>query len=171
MSINEGGGFGDWGAIIVLFVIAAMFGWGGNGLGGGNGVNNGYVLSSDFAMTERKLDSITNGLCDGFYTQAQMNNATNMQMMQGFNEINYNGAIRHCETLQAIDKTGDRIIDYLTNEKVQNLRDENQALRLAASQAAQNAYLINELRPAPIPAFQVPAPWNYGNNGNCNCGY
>ena len=47
MSLNESGGFGDWGAIIVLFVIAAMFGWGGNGLGGGNGVNNGYVLSSD----------------------------------------------------------------------------------------------------------------------------
>lgn len=170
MSINEGGGFGDWGAIIVLFVIAAMFGWGGNGLGnGGGGVNNGYVLSSDFAMTERKLDSITNGLCDGFYTQAQMNNATNMQMMQGFNEVNYNGAIRHCETLQAIDKTGDRIIDYLTNEKVQNLRDENQALRLAASQAAQNTYLIDQLRPAPIPAFQVAAPWQYGTGG-CSCG-
>ena len=170
MSINENGGLGDWSGIILLFLVFALFGWGGN-FGGGNGVNNGYVLSSDFAMTERKLDSITNGLCDGFYTQAQMNNATNMQMMQGFNGINYNMATQHCQTLQSIDKTGDRIIDYLNADKIQNLRDENQALKLAASQAAQNAYLINELRPAPIPAFSVPAPWCYGNNGGCNCGY
>lgn len=170
MSINEnGGGFGDWGGIILLFVIAAMFGWGGIG-NGGVGVNNGYVLGSDFAMTERKLDSIANGMCDGFYTQAQMNNNTNMQMMQGFNGVNYNMATQHCETMREIDKTGDRIIDYLNADKMQTLRDENQALKLAASQMAQNEYLINQLRPAPIPAFTVAAPWQYGNN-NCGCPY
>ncbi len=166
MSINENGGFGDWGGIILLFVIAAMFGWGGIGNGGG-GVNNGYVLTSDFAMTERKLDSITNGLCDGFYTQAQMNNATNMNMMQGFNEVNYNGAMRHCETLQAIDKNADRIIDYLNAGKIEALRDENAALKLAASQMAQNEYIINRLNPPPIPAYTVPAPWGCGNNRCC----
>lgn len=168
MSLNESGGFGDWGAIIVLFVIAAMFGWGGNGLGGGNGVNNGYVLSSDFAMTERKLDSITNGLCDGFYTNAQLNNNIAMQMMQGFNTVNYTAATQHCETMREIDRTGDRVIEYLNAEKMQNLRDEVQALRLAASQAKQNEAIISALRPYPVPAFEVPAPWNYGN-GNCAC--
>lgn len=168
MSISEnGGGFGDWGGIILLFVIAAMFGWGG-GLGGGNGVNNGYVLSSDFAMTERKLDSIANGLCDGFYTNAQLNNNIAMQMMQGFNTVNYNAATQHCETMREIDRTGDRVIEYLNAEKMQNLRDEVQALRLAASQAKQNEAIISALRPYPVPAFEVPAPWNYGN-GNCAC--
>lgn len=169
MSISEnGGGFGDWGGIILLFVIAAMFGWGG-GLGnGGGGVNNGYVLSSDFAMTERKLDSIANGLCDGFYTNAQLNNNIAMQMMQGFNTVNYNAATQHCETMREIDRTGDRVIEYLNNEKMQNLRDEVQALRLAASQAKQNEAIISALRPYPVPAFEVPAPWNYGN-GNCAC--
>ena len=75
-----------------------------------------------------------------------------------------------CNTLQAIDKLGDRIIDYMSNEKVQALRDENQALRLAASQSAQNAFitanqeaqtaeLIRRLgRDCPVPAYVVPNP-------------
>lgn len=49
-----------------------------------------------------------------------------------------------------------------------------QALNLAASQAAQNQYLVQQLRPAAVPAFNVPNPYaSYGygcycNNGNCN---
>lgn len=64
-----------------------------------------------------------------------------------------------CATLQAIDKVGDRIIDYLANDKAQALRDENQALRLQASQTAQNAYLVSQLRPCPVPAYNVPNPF------------
>lgn len=79
-----------------------------------------------------------------------------------------------CATLQAIDKVGDRIIDYLAADKAQALRDENQALRLAASQQAQNNYLINQLRPCPIPAYPTCNPWaaSYGfgtSNGCCGC--
>jgi hypothetical protein len=75
----------------------------------------------------------------------------------------------NCNTLQAIDKLGDRIIDYMAAEKTQALRDENQALRLAASQAKQNQYLINELRPCPIPAYITCNPYA-ANYGNCGCG-
>lgn len=71
----------------------------------------------------------------------------------------YDAQSMSCQTLQAIDKLGDRIIDYMAAEKAQTLRDENQALRLAASQTAQNAYLINQLKqPCPIPAYTVPNP-------------
>lgn len=45
------------------------------------------------------------------------------------------------------------------------------ALELAASQAAQNQYLVNALgEKAPVPAFRVPAPWQWQNNnsGCCN---
>ncbi len=172
MSINENGGAfgGDWSGFIILFLVFAMFGWGGRGFGnGGGGVNDGYVLTSDFAMTERKLDSITNGLCSGFYDSAMQNNGINTNIMQGFNGVNYNMSTQHCETMREIDRTGDRVIEYLNAEKMQNLRDEVQALRLAASQQAQNAYLIDQLRPTPIPAFQVAAPWQYGNNCGCHC--
>lgn len=44
------------------------------------------------------------------------------------------------------------------------------ALELAASQQAQNQYLVNALgAKVPIPAFNVPAPWQY-NQGNVCCG-
>jgi hypothetical protein len=64
----------------------------------------------------------------------------------------------NCNTLQAIDKVGDRIIDYLANEKTQALRDENFALRLSASQAKQNEVLLGKLSPCPTPAYVVPNP-------------
>lgn len=79
----------------------------------------------------------------------------------------------NCNTLQAIDKLGDRIIDYMTAEKTQALRDENMSLRLAASQAKQNQYLIDQIKPCPIPAYitcnPYAASYGYGYN-NCGCG-
>ena len=204
-----------WGADgawwIVLFLI---FGWGRNGFGGFGGGSgsavDGYVLTSDFANIERKIDGVNTGLCDGFYTQAQLVNGVNMNIMQGNNAIqsqlaqcccdiregisginynlatqacgigrqiesgfaqtNYNMAAQNCQTLQAIDKVGDRVIDYLANEKMQSLRDENQALRLAASQQAQNNYLVDQLgQKCPIPAYITCNPFAPVQN-NCCCG-
>lgn len=108
----------------------------------------------------------------------------------------YDAQTYNCNTLQAIDKLGDRIIDYMANEKAQALRDENFALKLQASQAAQNTFitanqqaqtaeLIRRLgADCPTPAYvvQPPTPVNFplnccgqvqfsnsGNNG-CGCG-
>lgn len=88
-----------------------------------------------------------------------------MNMQNRFDAQAYN-----CNTLQAIDKLGDRIIDYMSAEKTQALRDENFALRLQASQAKQNAYLVNELRPCPIPAYITCNPYAYTNPCNTGCG-
>lgn len=77
---NRSGLFGGdgWWAIIIF---ALIFGWGngGYGFGGGNsgGVVDGYVLTSDFANIERKIDAVNNGVCDGFY-------AMNTGMLNGF---------------------------------------------------------------------------------------
>lgn len=91
-----------------------------------------------------------------------------MNMQNRFDAQAYN-----CNTLQAIDKLGDRIIDYMSAEKLQALRDENQALRLSASQAKQNAYLVNELRPCPVPAYitcnPFAASYGLGYNNGCGC--
>ena len=87
---SNGGGFGAGGEgswfIIILFLFAFL-GWGNGGCGNnGNsgGVVDGYVLTSDFANVERKIDSVNQGLCDGFYQQAQLVNGTNMAMANGF---------------------------------------------------------------------------------------
>lgn len=76
----------------------------------------------------------------------------------------------HCATLQALDKVGDRIIDYLAADKAQALRDENFTLKLAASQQAQSNYLVNQLRPCPVPAYITCNPWaaSYGFNSGYN---
>ena len=81
MGGNGWGGFGgDNGWWVILFLII-ICGWGGygNGFGnrGGNGAVDGYVLTSDFANIERKLDGVNNGICDGFY-------AMNTGMLNGF---------------------------------------------------------------------------------------
>lgn len=235
----------DWAWIVILLLFGGGRGFG--GFGGGSGVGENYVLATDFANLERKMDGINNGLCDGFYAQNtnMLNGFAGVQqtLCQGFSGINssianlgyqqaqcccdlkgeikdvaYGNAMNtntisrqisdcccdlekmnmqnrfdaqayNCNTLQAIDKLGDRIIDYMSNEKVQALRDENQALRLAASQSAQNAYitasqeaqtaeLIRRLgRDCPVPAYVVPNPnccygnpYGVGYNNGCGCG-
>ena len=92
----------------------------------------------------------------------------------------------NCNTLQAIDKLGDRIIDFITQDKIATLTAENQSLKFAASQSAQNAFitanqeaqtaeLIRRLStPCPVPAYVVPNPNccydNYGVTFNKNFG-
>lgn len=86
----------------------------------------------------------------------------------------FDAAQANCGTLQAIDKLGDRIIGYMADRDTQNLRDELQGYRLAASQAKQNQYLIDQLRPCPIPAYitcnPYAASYGFAQNGNCGCG-
>lgn len=66
------------------------------------------------------------------------------------------------------------ILDFLVQDKISTLQEENQTLKLKASQAAQNQYLVNELRPCPIPAYVTCNPWassySYNGYGACGCG-
>ena len=89
---NGFGGYGDgaWWIIILL-----LFGYGRNGFGGfgGNGgVGENYVLATDFATIERKLDGINNGICDSTFA---LNNTINNgffgvqnSLTQGFSGLN-----------------------------------------------------------------------------------
>lgn len=217
---GNGFGFGGDGAwfLIILFLFA-FCGWGGNGWGNnGNsgGVVDGYVLTSDFANVERKIDSVNQGLCDGFYQQAQLANGTNMAMANGFAQaelshsnqqaalmqqlsamqmqaancccenraaiaqVRYDMATQACDTRNTVQNaTRDivenqnansrAILDFLTNSKMRDLESANQELRLAASQAAQNNYLISQLRPTPIPAYASCNPWAGSYTGCSGC--
>lgn len=76
---NDDGMFGgnSWAWIVVLFLFMwGRGGWGfGNGSdGNGSGAANGYVLATDFANIERKLDGINNGICDSTFA---LNNTIN----------------------------------------------------------------------------------------------
>ena len=212
---NSGGwgGFGgDDGWWIILFFIV-LFGWGGFG-GNRGGVTDGYILASDFANIERKLDGVNNGLCDGFFAQAQLINGVQQNLSNGFMsaelsranqqsalmaqlfqmqmqsqecccenraavaQVRYDMASQACDTRNTVQNAARDIIDnangnskaildFLVQSKMRDLESENQSLKLAASQAAQNSYLVSALRPSPIPAYQVANPYfcNYG----CGC--
>lgn len=91
-------------------------------------------------------------------------------MERGFADLGYALATQSCDTRRTIgdsardiienNNAGVRsILDFLTQDKIATLTAENQGLRLAASQAAQNAYLVGELRPCPVPAYTVPNPY------------
>lgn len=199
------GGFGDGnGWWIILFFLVLFGGWGGNGFGGNRGgVSDGYVLTSDFANIERKLDGINNGICDSTFA---LNNSikdgfsaaeiarcnAQMAFMQQLNalqaqiascccdnreaiaQVRYDMATQGCETRNLIQSStrdiidnqnanSRAILDFLTNSRMHDLESENQGLRLAASQSAQNTYLISQLRPTPIPAYQSCNPWVSSN--------
>lgn len=235
---NNGWG-NDYAWIIILFLI---FGWGRNGFGGGfggnsGGVADGYVLASDFAQVDRKLDTISNGICDstfalnntmtnGFAATQQtlcqgfsgINQAITMngyetrlgvqglasqlancccdirqqisdcccQTQRGLDGVNYNMAMNTNAIQQTLCNNTRDIIDNQNanyralhdeilanriedkNAQIAAQQNEINALRLRASQEAQNTYLINQLKPCPSPAYVVPNPNCCYSTCGCN---
>ena len=136
--------------------------------------------------------AMNTGMLNGFSNVAQdINNGTNIinagltglgtQMAQcccdiryenakNFADLNYNLATQACDTRHAITDSTRQIIDFLTQDKIATLTAENQSLKFAASQAAQNAFiaanqdaqtaeLLRRLdAPVPVPAYMVPNP-------------
>lgn len=208
---NGGGGFGNFADgswfIIILFLFAFL-GWGNGGYGGG-GVQENYVLTSDFAQVERKLDGIANGICDSTFA---LNNAiTNGFSVAELSKANQQSALMErlanmsaqaadccCKTqtniadLKYTVSNGTRdvvenqnantraILDAITANRIEDKNNQiamqNQKifqLELAASQSAQNAYLIDQLGyhcPKAAYVVQPPQPVTFPNGG-CNCGY
>ena len=226
---NNGGfnGNGDNAWWIILFLIFGLGRNGFGGYGGGSGVADNYVLATDFATIERKLDGVNSGICDATFAlnNTMTNGFANVQqtLCQGFSGVNQaisNSAFNTerglwnlssqfadccCQTQRAIDgvnynmamntngiqqtlcnTTRDLIENQNANyralhdEIVANrMEDKNaqiaaqqneiNALRLAASQAKQNSYLVNELRPCPVPAYITCNPYQSYNQCGCGC--
>ena len=110
--------------------------------------------------TQRLLER---GLCEVNYNILTQSNATNTNIASAARDIieNNNNGVRS-------------ILDFLTQDKISTLQAENQALRLTASQQAQNAFLIDQLgTKAPVPAYVVANPYaSYGSvyyNAGCGC--
>ena len=179
------------------------------------GFNNSAVLANlnDLALGQAGIQQT---LCQGFngVNTAIMQSGYNTQA--GFNSLSHQLADCCCGTQRAIDgvkyaiaeqacdtrhsiynSTRDiidnanansrAILDFLTQDKIATLTAENQSLKFAASQSAQNAFitanqeaqtaeLIRRLgRDCPVPAYVVPNP-NCCYNANvtfgngCGCG-
>ena len=191
------GGQGSWFWIVVLFLF--MFGFGRNGWGNdaNNGALTRAEMTDGFNNQSilNKLNGLENGLCDGFYAQ----NTTMLQGFSGIgNQIMQNqfamkecccetnrniDAVRYenskntCEITTAIHNEGEQTRALIQANTIQNLRDrldaksqELQTANFQLSQQAQNATLINELRPCAKPAYITCSPYQARNFGcGCDC--
>lgn len=95
-------------------------------------------------------------------------------------QVRYDMATQACDTrntvqnatrdiIDANNQNSRAILDFLTQSKLSDLQTENQNLKLAASQAAQNNYLISQLRPCHSPAYITCNPWAGSGYGGCGC--
>ena len=161
-------------------------------LTGFNGINT-NIMQTGFGIQQAiNADTVanmqnTNALqtqlaqccCDNREGQAQIryDMATNACAIQ--NSMNNNTR----DLLENQNSNTRAILDYLCQKETADLRAENQALKLAASQSNQNAVLqaamdantaeiLRRTAPLPVPAYQVPNPNTYygcGCNTGCNC--
>lgn len=111
-------------------------------------------------------------------------NFVNSSVERGFSSVAYETANQTCELKNAIAAQTQVINDKFCQLEMRemarenrNLRDQVQAYQLSASQQAQTANIVNQIRPCPTPAYVVPNPYGCGCNNygypfsnSCGCG-
>mgnify|MGYP006993855865 CR=1 FL=1 len=166
-------------------------------------------LSDGFGDLTAQSRYIQNGICDGFYAMNSgmltgFNNIDKTVMQNGYetrnaiaglssqlsncccetnrniDSVNYNMSRNTCDIIQANNANTQRIIDYLTNDKIETLNREltlaqNQLSQVAQTSAINNSInnVVNELRPIAKPAYITCSPYQstYGFPSGCaNCG-
>ena len=194
------GGDGWWIILFVIILFGwGGNGWGGNNSDGvNNGLCDGFYAMNTGMLNG--FANVTQAVTSGFQTaelskcnqQAALMAQLNAMQMQAqecccenraaIAQVRYDMATQACDTRNTIQNTtrdiidnansnSKAILDFLVNSKMQDLQTENQNLKLAASQAAQNNYLVSQLRPCPTPAYITCNPWAasapYGTCGSC----
>lgn len=180
------GGGGMW--VFFLFFLLA---WGGNGFGGGFGgggsgavnmVNNDFLYSNLSGQIGRLSDqntflsnSIQQGLCNLGYEnlssfkdlQAQMASCC-CETNRNIDAVRYENAKNTCDIIISGERNTDRILNYLTQNEIQTLRDQLQSANLALQNNAQTTSIVNAIRPTPQPAWLTCSPYStpFGNCGS-----
>jgi hypothetical protein len=175
-------------------------GFGGFGGGGGwqQGFNTQNILSKLDGITNGISDAtyalnnsinginmnLSNALCSTTYELASKIDANRFAAQQcccetnrNIDSVRYEAAKNTCDIVRAIEKDGDATRALINANVMQALRDKvaekDQALQTAnfhLSQQAQNAYLLNELRPVSKPAYITCSPYeasSYYRNSCC----
>ena len=156
-----------------------------------NAIQN--TIQQSIAASAQNTNAIQSQLaqccCDNRMENLQNANATQNLVSSGFADLGYRLATDTCAVTTAIAQQTQDIMQNcnanyraLHDELVQSQMDAKdakiaeqanaiQALNFAASQAAQNTYLINALKPAPIPSFPAANLYGglYGTTGCAGC--
>lgn len=129
------------------------------------------------------FNGVDNAVCTlGYNMQAGFNGLAHQisdcccETRAAIADVKYANERNTCDIIRAGQDNTRAILDFLTQDKIASLTAENQTLKFAASQSAQNAFItanqeaqtaeiIRRLgRDCPVPAYVVPNP-------NCCYGY
>lgn len=153
-----------------------------------NDVASGFSTSTILGVQRDQSLAIQSGFADVQQTLCQGFGGVNTALLQGFNgvqaqiadcccttqrsidNLNYNMAKNTCDIIQANNCNTQRIIDFLTNEKISSLQAENSTLKGQISQSAQTSTLLNAINRTPSPAYVVPNPYCCYNSCGINNG-
>lgn len=185
---NGWGNSGKSGGVVDGYVLASDF----SNIERKMDIINGGLCDGFYAVNNTLLTGFGNAELSRANQQAALMQQLSAMQMQAANcccenraaiaQVRYDMATQACDTRNTVQNaTRDivenqnansrAILDFLTNSKMRDLESANQELRLAASQAAQNNYLISQLRPTPIPSYQSCNPWAAGSYTGCSgCG-
>lgn len=185
---NGWGNSGNSGGVVDGYVLASDF----SNIERKMDLINGGLCDGFYAVNNTLLTGFGNAELSRANQQAALMQQLSAMQMQAANcccenraaiaQVRYDMATQACDTRNTVQNaTRDivenqnansrAILDFLTNSKMRDLESANQELRLAASQAAQNNYLISQLRPTPIPSYQSCNPWAAGSYTGCSgCG-
>jgi hypothetical protein len=149
-----------------------------------NGICDGFYAAN--TTTLQGFNGISNALCQGFNSVNSNITDVGYQMKDCCCQINrnidasrYEAAKNTCDIITAgtmntrdiIDSQNQgfqRILDFMTNDKIESLRTELQAAQLQLGNINQTSTLINALRPYPQPAYITCSPYTASNvYGNC----
>ena len=151
-----------------------------------DGINNG-LCDGFYAMNTGMLNGfhgVDNALCSGFYS---VNDAVQQarfdaqkcccETNRNIDAVRYEAAQNTCAITNAIHCEGEQTRALINANTMQTLRDkladkdrDLMTANFQLSQQAQNATLINELRPCARPAYITCSPYtSYPYNTGCGC--
>lgn len=139
------------------------------------------AIQGGFNSTQMGMMQGFNGVEKGFCNLSAQLAQCCCDNREAIAQVRYDMATQACDTRNTIqtatrdlmenqNNNARAIMDYLTQNQIETLRSENQALKFQASQSAQNAFiaanqeaqtaeLIRRLgRDVPVPAYMVPNP-------------
>lgn len=181
-----GNNAGNSGGVVDGYVLASDF----SNIERKMDIINGGLCDGFYAVNNTLLTGFGNAELSRANQQAALMQQLSAMQMQAANcccenraaiaQVRYDMATQACDTRNTVQNaTRDivenqnansrAILDFLTNSKMRDLESANQELRLAASQSAQNNYLISQLRPTPIPAYASCNPWAGSYTGCSGC--
>ena len=129
-----------------------------------NFINQGFAglntqLLSGFAGVDNAICTLGYQNQQGFNTLAHQISDCCCATQRAIDGVNYNMAKNTCDIVTAINSSNQRVIDYLTSEKIDTLNRKLAVAEGQISNYAQTNAIISALKqPCPIPAYQVPNP-------------